>query len=104
MNYLNWLKNKFPKLNETSEEIIFSYIDEAKSDTALLREFLKVLGSLFFVIPFNIYLYISDIQSFDSPFYWLLVVASFGVGAFIALYCEQTLIKRRLKKIVLKYT
>ncbi|MGE6811573.1 MULTISPECIES: hypothetical protein [Pseudoalteromonas] len=105
MNYLNWLQKVFPKLKDTPNEIIISYVDEAKSDTELLREFIKVLGGLLFILPFNLYLYISGIQSFTSPLYWLLVIVSFGVGGFIGLYCEQRLIKRRLKKIVqLKYT
>ena len=104
MNYLNWLQKIFPKLKETPNETITSYVDEAKSDTKLLREFIKVLGGLFFILPFNLYLYISDIQAFDSLLYWFLVAASIGVGGFIGLYCEQKLIKRRLKKIVqIKY-
>lgn len=100
MNYLNWLQKLFPELNDVPNEIVDAYIDEAKFDTKLLREFIKVLGGLLFVIPFNLYLYISGFQSFDSPFYWLLVAASLGIGSFMGLYCEQKLIKRRLKKIV----
>ena len=100
MNYLNWLQKVFPELIDTPNEIINSYVDEATSDIELLREFFKVLGGILFILPFNLYLYISGIQSFTSPLYWLLVVVSFGIGGFIGLYCEQKLIKRRLKKIV----
>lgn len=73
MSYSHWLHKVFPELSETSNEIISSYIDEAKSDTEVLREFLKVLGGLFFVLPFNLYLYISGLQSFDSPIYRALL-------------------------------
>ncbi len=74
MNYLNWLRKTYPELNEISNETINSHIDKAKSDTELFREFIKVLGSLFFIIPFNLYLYISGIQESNSSLYWLLVV------------------------------
>jgi len=84
LNYLNWLQKTYPELNEISNETINSHIDKAKSDTELFREFIKVLGSLFFIIPFNLY----------------LVMASIAVGGFIGLYCEQKVIKKRLKKII----
>ena len=105
MDYSNWLQKVFPQLNGTPKETIDSYVTKAISDTELFREFLKVLGALLFIVPFNLYLYISGIQSYGSLLYWFLVFASFGVGGFIGLYCEQKLIKRHLKKIVqLKYT
>ncbi|CAM2899087.1 hypothetical protein [Pseudoalteromonas distincta] len=98
MNYLNWLQKTYPELNEISNETIKPHIDKAKSDIELVREFIKVLGSLFFIIPFNLYLYISGIQAFNSPLYWFLVAASIAVGGFIGLYCEQKIIKKYLKK------
>jgi hypothetical protein len=97
LNYSNWLKKTFPKLGYTSEETVHLYISEAKSSSQLLREFLKVLGFLLFVIPFNLFLLASGIQ---SPLYWVLLLASFLVGSFVSLYCEQLLIKKRLRKIV----
>ena len=100
MNYLNWLQKTYPELNEISNETINSHIDKAKSDTELFREFIKVLGSLFFIIPFNLYLYISGIQASNSSLYWLLVMASIAVGGFIGLFCGQKGIKKRLKKII----
>ncbi len=105
MDYSSWLQKVFPQLNEIPKETIDSYVDKAKSDTELFREFLKVLGGLFFIVPFNLYLYISDIQSYGSILYWFLVLSSFGIGGFIGLYCEQKLIKKHLKKIIrLMYT
>jgi VIT1/CCC1 family predicted Fe2+/Mn2+ transporter len=97
LNYSNWLKKTFPKLGDTSEETVHSYIREAKSSSQLLREFIKVLGFLLFVIPFNLFLLASGIQ---SPLYWVLLLASFLVGSFVSLYCEQQLIIKRLRKIV----
>jgi VIT1/CCC1 family predicted Fe2+/Mn2+ transporter len=97
LNYSNWLKKTFPKLGDTSEETVHSYIREAKSSNQLLREFIKVLGFLLFVIPFNLFLLASGIQ---SPLYWVLLLASFLVGSFVSLYCEQQLIIKRLRKIV----
>jgi hypothetical protein len=97
LNYSNWLKKTYPKLKDTSGETVQSYIREAKSSSQLLREFIKVLGFLLFVIPFNLFLLASGIQ---SPLYWVLLLASFLVGSFVSLYCEQLLIKKRLRKIV----
>jgi len=97
LNYLKWLKKTFPNLCDTPEETVHSYITEAKSNSQLFREFIKVLGFLFFVIPFNLFLLASGIQ---SPLYWVLLLASFLVGSFVSLYCEQLLIKKRLRKIV----
>jgi hypothetical protein len=104
MNYLRWIRKVYPELKDTSDQIINSYIEEAKASTEFFRTFIYVLGILFFVIPFNLYLYISDIHSFDRVLYWLLVIASFGVGGFVELYCEQKIIKRRIKKIVINRT
>ncbi|MDO6508136.1 hypothetical protein Q4506_14220 [Colwellia sp. 4_MG-2023] len=104
MNYLRWIRKVYPELKDTSDQIINSYIEEAKTSTEFFRTFIYVLGILFFVIPFNLYLYISDIHSFDRVLYWLLVIASFGVGGFVELYCEQKIIKRRIKKIVINRT
>lgn len=100
MNYSNWLQKVFPQLNETPKETIDAYVEEAISGTQLFREFLKVLGALFFIVPFNLYLYISGIQSDNTILFWFLVLCSFGIGSFVGLYCEQKLIKKRLKKIV----
>jgi hypothetical protein len=97
LNYSNWLKKTFPKLGDTSEETVYSYIREAKSSSQLLRDFIKVLGFLLFVIPVSFFLLASGIQ---SPFYWALLVTSFLVGSFVSLYCEQLLIKKRVRKIV----
>jgi VIT1/CCC1 family predicted Fe2+/Mn2+ transporter len=97
LNYSNWLKKTFPKLGDTSEETVRSYISEAKSSSQLLRELVKVLGFLLFVIPFNLFLLASGVQ---SPLYWVLLLASFLVGSFVSLYCEQLLIKKRLRKTV----
>jgi hypothetical protein len=97
LNYSNWLKKTFPKLGDTSEETVHSYISEAKSSSQLLRELVKVLGFLLFVIPFNLFLLASGVQ---SPLYWVLLLASFLVGSFVSLYCEQLLIKKRLRKTV----
>jgi hypothetical protein len=100
MNYLRWLRKIYPELKDTSDQVIDSYIEEAKTSTEFFREFIYLSGILFFVIPFNLYLYISDIHSFDRLLYWLLVIASFGAGGFVELYCEQKIIKRHIKKIV----
>ena len=66
MNYSNWLQKVFPQLNETPKETIDAYVEEAISGTQLFRELLKILGALFFIAPFNLYLYISGIQSDNS--------------------------------------
>ncbi|WP_166377452.1 hypothetical protein [Pseudoalteromonas sp. Z9A4] len=100
MNYKNWLQKNFSQLDKAPQETINSPISKAQSEIELFREFLKVLGSLLFIIPFNLYLYVSGIALYKSPIYWFLVIASFAVGGFIGLYCEQTLVKRRLKKII----
>jgi hypothetical protein len=101
LNYSNWLKKVYPELNET----IDLYINEAKSDTKLIREFLKVMVGLTLFIPFSIYLYTSGIQSLFNPLHWLLISAFMFVTGFIELFCEQKLIKRHLKKLVmLKHT
>jgi VIT1/CCC1 family predicted Fe2+/Mn2+ transporter len=105
LDYSSWLQKVFPQLNETSKETIDSYVEKAKSDTELFRIFFKVLGGIFFIVPFNLYLYASGIQSYVSILYWILVFSSFGVVGFIGLYCEQKLIKKHLKKIIrIKYT
>jgi hypothetical protein len=39
------VKKTFPTLGNNSDETVHSYIDEAKSSSELLREFVKVLAS-----------------------------------------------------------
>jgi Ca2+/Na+ antiporter len=104
LDYSSWLQKVFPQLNETSKETIDSYVEKAKSDTELFRSFFKVMVGLTF-IPFSIYLYASGIQSLFNPLHWLLISAFMFVTGFIELFCEQKLIKRHLKKLVmLKHT
>ena len=64
-------------------------------DSQLFREFIKVLGFLIFVVPFNLYLSISEVVTFNSIYYWLIVIFSSFIGVLVALYCEQTLIKKQ---------
>ncbi|WP_293746049.1 hypothetical protein [uncultured Paraglaciecola sp.] len=97
MNYLKWIRKTFPELGDISCETVNTYIQEAKSRSELLREFLKVLGFSFIVIPFNLFLSASDIQ---APLYWVLLLASIFVGGLVSLYFEQQLIKKSLRKIV----
>jgi predicted membrane protein len=97
LNYSNWLKKRFPELEDISGETVHSYINEAKSSSQVLREFVKVLGFLLFVIPFNLFLSVSGIQSL---LYWLLLLSSVLIGGIISLYFEQQLIKKCLRKIV----
>ena len=105
MNYLNWMKKTFPELTETPEETFQSYIQKAESDTEILRLCIMLAGTLIFFIPFSLYQAITEVPFYLNPWYWLLPIAFFKVGGFIYLYCEQKLIKNRLKKIVqLKYT
>jgi len=96
LNYSKWLKKTFPNLCDTREQTLQSFIGEANSSSQLFREFIKVLGFLFFVIPFNLFLLASGVQ---SPLYWVLLLASFLVGSFFSVYCDQLLIKKRLRKV-----
>ena len=100
MNYLNWLKKEYSELGNVSDETIYTHITSAKMDSQLFREFIKVLGFFIFVIPFNLYLSISEIVTFNSTYYWLIVIFSSFIGVFVALYCEQILIKKQLKKTI----
>jgi len=102
LDYLKWSKNTFPELSEMTIEAINAYIDEEKLSSKLLREFVKVLGFLLFTFPFNLYLLVSGNKSFDSPLYWVLVLFSILIGGFVSLFCEQKLIKGRIRKIVRK--
>ena len=36
MNYLRWLRKIYPELKDTSDQIINSYIEEAKTSTEFL--------------------------------------------------------------------
>ncbi len=100
LDYLNWLKKEYAELGNVSDETINAHINSAKMDSQLFREFIKVLGFLIFVVPFNLYLSISGVVTFNSIYYWLIVIFSSFIGVFVALYCEQTLIKKQLKKTI----
>ncbi|WP_286272267.1 hypothetical protein [Thalassotalea hakodatensis] len=102
MNYSRWIRKTFPQVNDTSHELIENYIVEAKENTKLFREFIKVVGFLLIVLPFNLYLNYITQGSIFSLLFIVLSFTSFGVGSFVALYFEQRLIKNHLKKIIIK--
>lgn len=99
MNYTKWLLKRFPELQNRSDETLEGYINEAKSDSELLNEGLKVIGVLLIVFPVSVYL---DVVLTKGLLYWLILFLSAGVGWLTSTYLEQKLMKHKLVKIVTK--
>ena len=96
MDYSIWLKKNYPKIVNTPFEIVCSYINEAKTETKLFREFVKVVAAICLLLPLNLYIYLA----YSGFIYWLLTITSFAIVDFVLLYVDQKVIKHRLKKIV----
>lgn len=99
MNYTKWLLQRFPELRNHSDETLEGYINEAKSDSGLLNEGLKVIGVLLIVLSVSVYL---NVVLADSLLYWFILALFAGVGWLTSTYLEQRLMKHKLIKIVNK--
>ncbi|MDO6426680.1 hypothetical protein Q4489_06620 [Thalassotalea sp. 1_MG-2023] len=100
MDYSHWIQKTFPRANQIPEQCIDEYIIEAKSNSKLLREFTKVFTFFVIVIPITLYLNYLTQGSRLNFIVLLLGFTTFGVGSFTALYFEQKVIKKYLKKIL----
>ncbi|WP_141240146.1 hypothetical protein [Pseudoalteromonas sp. HM-SA03] len=102
MDYLRWIRNNFTKIELIDDQILHEVITAAKADSATLNELFKVLGVLFIVVPFNVYLAVSGLLSYDNLSFWLVMLITAMIGVGVSLYIEQEIIKRKIAQSISK--
>ncbi|PAY00853.1 hypothetical protein CKO50_12725 [Pseudoalteromonas sp. HM-SA03] len=102
LDYLRWIRNNFTKIELIDDQILHEVITAAKADSATLNELFKVLGVLFIVVPFNVYLAVSGLLSYDNLSFWLVMLITAMIGVGVSLYIEQEIIKRKIAQSISK--